>query len=137
MPAPPLDESRGTPQPFSLAYIDEATCIGCTLCLQVCPTDAIVGAAKQMHTVLGDRCTGCELCLPPCPVDCIAMLPASQPWSAGDSDRARVRYAARNARLARRAAKDKDSSQAEATAEVRRAAIAAAFARARARRASA
>ena len=50
-------------------------CIGCTLCIQACPVDAIVGAAKQMHTVISNECTGCELCLPPCPVDCIAMVP--------------------------------------------------------------
>jgi electron transport complex protein RnfB len=75
-PPIPLDGSRGKQQPFAIAFIDEAACIGCTLCIQACPTDAIVGAAKQMHTVIIDRCTGCELCLPPCPVDCIAMLPA-------------------------------------------------------------
>jgi electron transport complex protein RnfB len=132
-----LDPAYGPAQTFAVARIDEAVCIGCALCIKACPVDAIVGAPKLMHTVLGGHCTGCELCLPPCPVDCIAMLPASQAWSAGDADRARVRYAARNARLARRASKDKDAPQAEATAEARRAAIAAAFTRARARRASA
>ncbi len=60
-------------KPRSIAVIDEATCIGCTLCIQACPVDAIVGAAKQLHTIIADQCTGCELCLPPCPVDCIAM----------------------------------------------------------------
>ena len=103
VPALPLDTSRGTTQPFALAFIDEATCIGCTLCIQVCPTDAIVGAAKQMHTVLADRCTGCELCLPPCPVDCIAMVPAGRDWTVADADRARERYDARRMRaLARK-----------------------------------
>lgn len=58
-----------------VAVIDETTCIGCTLCIQACPVDAIVGAAKHMHTVIASECTGCKLCLPPCPVDCIAMLP--------------------------------------------------------------
>jgi electron transport complex protein RnfB len=57
-----------------LAIIDEQTCIGCTLCIQACPVDAILGAAKQMHTVIADECTGCELCLEPCPVDCIDMV---------------------------------------------------------------
>ncbi len=57
------------------AQIEEQTCIGCTLCIQACPVDAILGAAKQMHTVIGRECTGCELCLPPCPVDCITMVP--------------------------------------------------------------
>ncbi|MFN3785555.1 MAG: electron transport complex subunit RsxB [Thiothrix sp.] len=58
-----------------VAVIDENTCIGCTLCIQACPVDAIVGAAKHMHTVIESECTGCKLCLPPCPVDCIAMIP--------------------------------------------------------------
>ncbi len=61
------------PKVKAVALIDEQTCIGCTLCIQACPVDAIVGAAKQMHTVIAAECTGCELCLPPCPVDCISM----------------------------------------------------------------
>jgi electron transport complex protein RnfB len=60
-------------KPRSIAVIDENTCIGCTLCIQACPVDAIVGAAKQMHVIVAAQCTGCELCLPPCPVDCISM----------------------------------------------------------------
>ena len=66
----PLDAEE---KPKQLARIDEATCIGCTLCIQACPVDAIVGAAKQMHTIVGALCTGCELCVPPCPVECISM----------------------------------------------------------------
>src|ERR1700737_2457632 len=89
----------GTTSPV-IARTDEAACIGCTLCIQACPTDAIVGAAKRMHTVIADRCTGCELCLPPCPVDCIAMLPAARPWSTADAERARQHFSARTARLA-------------------------------------
>lgn len=61
------------PKPKSVAVIDESTCIGCTLCIQACPVDAIAGAAKQLHTVIASECTGCELCVPPCPVDCISM----------------------------------------------------------------
>jgi electron transport complex protein RnfB len=61
-------------KPKQVAIIDENTCIGCTLCIQACPVDAIVGAAKQMHTIVGQQCTGCELCLPPCPVECISMV---------------------------------------------------------------
>ena len=65
-------------KPKQLAIIDEATCIGCTLCIQACPVDAIVGAAKQMHTVVSPLCTGCELCVAPCPVDCISMVPVAE-----------------------------------------------------------
>ncbi len=75
--AKPLDTSRGTSKLPAIAVIDEARCIGCTLCIQVCPVDAILGAAKQMHSILRRDCTGCELCIPPCPVDCIDMLPAT------------------------------------------------------------
>lgn len=70
----PLNAAHGEPKPKSVAIIDEQTCIGCTLCIQACPVDAIVGAAKQMHTVIAAECTGCELCVAPCPVDCIAMV---------------------------------------------------------------
>ena len=66
------------PKGKAVAFIDENTCIGCTLCLQACPVDAIVGAAKQMHTILAQECTGCELCIAPCPVDCISMLPVQE-----------------------------------------------------------
>jgi electron transport complex protein RnfB len=74
----PLNPDHGVEKPKTLAVIDEQTCIGCTLCIQACPVDAILGAAKQMHTVIADECTGCELCLPPCPVDCIDMVPIEQ-----------------------------------------------------------
>ncbi|TNF92328.1 MAG: electron transport complex subunit RsxB [Gammaproteobacteria bacterium] len=70
----PLDEELGEEKPPMVALIIEEQCIGCTKCIQACPVDAIVGAAKQMHTVIADECTGCELCLPPCPVDCIEMV---------------------------------------------------------------
>lgn len=68
----PLEQEE---KPPAVAVIDESRCIGCTLCIQACPVDAILGAAKHMHTVIRDECTGCELCLPPCPVDCIEMRP--------------------------------------------------------------
>lgn len=74
----PLDEECGEVKPKMLAVIDEARCIGCTLCIQACPVDAILGAAKHMHTVIADECTGCELCVAPCPVDCIDMLETPQ-----------------------------------------------------------
>lgn len=70
-----LNTQYGVSKPKMLAVIDEQLCIGCTLCIQACPVDAILGAAKQMHTVIADECTGCELCLPPCPIDCIHMTP--------------------------------------------------------------
>lgn len=81
----PLDEEVGEEKPKTVAVIDEQTCIGCTLCIQACPVDAILGAAKQMHTVIERECTGCDLCLEPCPVDCIDMVeveaePATWKW---------------------------------------------------------
>lgn len=79
-----LNPENGVERPPTVALIDEQTCIGCTLCIQACPVDAILGAPKVMHTVIQDECTGCDLCLPPCPVDCIDMIerpsPAGQ-WS--------------------------------------------------------
>ena len=71
----PLDAEGSAEKPKELAVIREAECIGCTLCIQACPVDCIIGAAKQMHTVISDQCTGCALCLPPCPVECIDMVP--------------------------------------------------------------
>jgi electron transport complex protein RnfB len=78
-PYVPLEATCGPHKSRQLALIDEQRCIGCTLCIQACPVDAIVGAPKLMHTVIGSECTGCELCLPPCPVDCITLEPAQ--WS--------------------------------------------------------
>ena len=139
-PALPPDPAFGTAEPLALARIDEAACIGCTLCIGACPVDAIVGAAKRMHTVLADRCTGCGLCLPPCPVDCIVMAGAGREWTATDAAAARSHFELRNARLARRSDKRTPRFPAQAvqetTPEQRRKAVAAAFARARARRAA-
>lgn len=141
----PLDPAHGHEKPLAVAVIDEALCIGCTLCIDACPVDAIVGAPKRMHTVLAAHCTGCDLCLPPCPMDCIAMVPArpARRWTDADAAAARERHAARARRLAEaRAARDKrlsaqaprnDSSPADEAAR-RQAVIAAALRRARERR---
>ena len=84
----PLNPHFGTEQPLCTAQIDEALCIGYTLCIQACPVDAIIGGARHMHTVLTDQCTGCELCVAPCPVDCITMTKAEGEQSIWNSDRA-------------------------------------------------
>jgi electron transport complex protein RnfB len=142
----PLDPACGVEQPLRLALIDEAHCIGCTLCIQACPVDAIAGAPKRMHTVIAALCTGCDLCVPPCPVDCIAMVPADGPdsqWNEERADAARARYAARRDRLARQAderaerlARRGAALRTAPTAEAKRAAVDAALVRARARRAA-
>lgn len=94
-----LDPDCGTHQPLQVAVIDEAHCIGCTLCIQACPVDAIVGANKQMHTVIPDLCTGCDLCVAPCPVDCITMVPAGHDWTPALAGAARIHYRQRQSRL--------------------------------------
>jgi len=101
-PALPLNRDHGVEQALRLAEIDEALCIGCTLCIQACPVDAIVGAPKKMHTVIPQLCTGCDLCLPPCPMDCIAMVAPvpARSWSPADANASRARYEARQARMA-------------------------------------
>ena len=104
---PTINSECGLERPRPVAFIDPKTCIGCTLCIQACPVDAIVGASKQMHVVLSDWCTGCDLCIPPCPVDCITMLDVTDKktgwdaWSQELADLARTRYATRNIRLDR------------------------------------
>jgi len=156
----PLDPACGEETHPTVALIDESRCIGCTLCIQACPVDAILGAAKKMHTVLFTECTGCDLCLPPCPVDCITMVPLDILAREGSSSarerfslsveentqRARQRYEARNVRLirqkeekkARRAEKDRSKLHVpggtnEATERMRDR-VMKALARARARR---
>ena len=148
----PLNPVHGAHSPRVIAVIDENLCIGCTICIQKCPVDAIAGAAKVMHTVLADECTGCELCVAPCPVDCIGLVavPPAHPAQVSPdiaASTARSRHRARLARLARlaeeRARNRHAPSASEApsagtavvgSAEHKRHAIAAALARARARR---
>ncbi len=97
----PLNPANGFEEALHLAVIEEEHCIGCTLCIQACPVDAIVGAPKQMHTVIADLCTGCKLCIPPCPVDCIRMDPAPFIWSDRLASDARQRFEDRKQRLVR------------------------------------
>jgi electron transport complex protein RnfB len=152
---PTIDPECGQERPRPVALIDPNTCIGCTLCIQACTVDAIVGASKQMHVVLSDWCTGCDLCIPPCPVDCITMIDVTdkqtgwEAWTPELADTARIRYIARNSRLYREQrdnderlakkaaaklvavnAENPDSAEAKKEQERKRAIIAAAIARA-------
>jgi electron transport complex protein RnfB len=153
-PALPLNPANGAEWPLAVAVIDETLCIGCTLCIQACPVDCIVGAPTKMHTVIASQCTGCDLCLPPCPMDCIAMIPVRPPraWTRADADAARHRHAERNARRAagqdrnerrladkavtRLAELDARDDLAPEQADRRKSVVEAALARARARRAA-
>ncbi len=93
-----LDPAFGSEHKRRLAWIDPNHCIGCTLCIQACPVDAIVGASKAMHAVIASHCTGCELCVAPCPVDCIELRPPqhSTDWTRSDANAARQRFERRN-----------------------------------------
>jgi len=97
----PLDAAIAGEKPKLVAVIDEARCIGCTLCIGACPVDAILGARLRMHAVVAALCSGCELCIAPCPVDCIDMVPAGREWTRADAAAARRRHDARSARIAR------------------------------------
>ena len=132
-PVIPLDESCGQHIPLQVAVIDEQHCIGCTLCIQACPVDAILGANKFMHTVIAADCTGCDLCVAPCPVDCIEMIPVDPPriWSTADANLARERF---ERHQARHAAPEEQAPIKAVEAANKQAAIAQALLRARARR---
>jgi electron transport complex protein RnfB len=153
-PPLPLNPANGAEGPRTVAVIDENWCIGCTLCIKVCPTDAILGTNKRMHTVIEPYCTGCELCVPVCPVDCISLDNVTSgrtgwdAWSRSQAEEALERYEFRKTRLAREAtqqearleakAKEKLGNLAQLTkgddAERKRAVIEAALAKARAQR---
>jgi electron transport complex protein RnfB len=119
-PVLPLNPANGAEGPRTVAVIDEAWCIGCTLCMEVCPTDAILGSNKLMHTVVEPYCTGCELCVPVCPVDCISLEGVTgertgwQAWSQAEAAQALERYQFRQERLAR--AENEHSARLEAKA---------------------
>jgi len=101
VPAKPLDQRFGPTRSDTVALIEEDGCIGCTLCIQACPVDAIVGAAKLMHTVIASACTGCELCIPPCPTDCIHLVDVPARDRSSRRTQARSRFEAHERRLAR------------------------------------
>ena len=123
-PPSSLDPAHGSEGPRTLAVIDEAWCIGCTLCIKACPVDCIVGASKLMHTVVDAQCTGCELCVPACPVDCIAMVPVTgsrtgwDAWSAAQADEARERYAFHRLRTERDQRENDERLAAKAAAKL-------------------
>lgn len=134
-----LDEGCGSAEAPAVAVIDEAACIGCTLCIAACPVDAIVGARRLMHTVITAECTGCRLCLPPCPVDCIDIRPTGAPRDRQRqrelAGRMRQRYLAREQRLARPSSRRRAAVATASTpaATRKRAVIERALSRARAR----
>lgn len=133
----PFKPLEGVAKPPAVAVIDEPLCIGCTLCIQACPVDVIVGAANLMHTVIAAECSGCELCLPACPVDCIAMVETGKMLTPDERlQRAahyRGRYTARLARLQRERAGRLAASRAKADERKKRATIAKVMERARQR----
>jgi Na+-translocating ferredoxin:NAD+ oxidoreductase subunit B len=137
-PALPLNPENGLEGPRAVAVIDEAWCIGCTLCMPVCPTDAILGSNKRMHTVIEPDCTGCELCIAVCPVDCISLENVTgertgwNAWSAAQAGRALQRYESHRARLDIGPAPQAEPADDEAARK--RAVIEAALARSRATR---
>ncbi len=118
----PLNPENGHEGPRQLAVVDEAWCIGCTLCIKACPVDCIIGAPKMMHTVIDELCTGCELCIPVCPVDCISLVGVTgkrtgwNAWSEAQAAQARSRYALHQQRLVR----DKQESDARLQAAAQR-----------------
>lgn len=120
-PYAPLNPLHGVEAPRKLAWIDEARCIGCTLCIAACPVDAIVGGFKFMHAVIAEDCTGCELCIAPCPVDCIELhnIGGSAEWTEEHAARSRRLFEARNQRLEKiRADREKPPANADKLADV-------------------
>jgi len=133
-PPLPLDPACGAARPPAVAVIAEPACIGCALCLQTCPVDAIAGAAKWMHTVIADECSGCGLCLPACPVDCIEMVATGAAMTPAErarrADQYRRRHAARQSRLER---EREEKNRRKTAGEKKRAVIERAMQRARER----
>jgi electron transport complex protein RnfB len=133
--AKPLNPANGIEKPREVALILEEICIGCTKCILACPVDAIVGAAKMMHTVIVEECTGCELCIAPCPVDCIVMVANTDDTTVDHASQYRARYEAHLARLARdEAERAAELATRKASVDVGTDAVHAAIARARAKK---
>ena len=153
-PPLPLNPANGVEKRLTVAVIDESLCIGCTLCIQACPVDCIVGAPTKMHTVITSQCTGCDLCIPPCPMDCIAMVAVHpvRDWTRADAEAARRRHVERTARQATETARNERRLAEKAVAKLaeldarddltseqvttKKSVVEAALARARARRAA-
>lgn len=148
-PEKPVDPDCGITVERHIASISPQHCIGCTLCIQACPVDAIVGSSKRRHSVLAELCTGCELCIPPCPVDCIDMvfIPEHSDWSQSQAHAARARKDSREVRLKRQKIEQAERLEAKAIHKLdeldtfsnpdtaaKRAIVQAALTRARARR---
>lgn len=132
--APFIEDMQAKAKPVMQAVIREAECIGCTKCIQACPVDAILGAAKEMHTVIGNECTGCELCVAPCPVDCIDLVVAQeQTWPKHRADHARERFNQRTERIAQQK-KVQQPPQQTASLNIKKSYIHDAIARAKAKR---
>lgn len=135
-PTPFITSMETKAKPPMVAVIREAECIGCTKCIQACPVDAILGSAKQMHTVIRDECTGCELCVAPCPVDCIDLIHLPEDTRPTKAKHYRMRYDAREQRLKQATMPAKKTTQSPSQAIDKKSYILAAIERAKLKKGS-